>query len=375
MLFCFSIHQTNQSIKLRLNKLKILNSYIGVNIFKTIFLVLFALLSIDFFFSLMQESKDIGTGNYDVLTAIMFSILVSITKIYILFPWAGLLGTLLALGDLAKHSELIVIQASSISIYRVIWSICRVSIITVCFIIMFGESIIPATETYAQQMKIFSISSGQAVQTPYGIWIKNYNEFVHIEKLQTENMIKNVTRYIFNNRSNLQEISFAKVAIKADSGWLLQDIHGTRFTKMGAEIVQKDHQYISKLFDFDIVKISNVKHLDLLSVFDLDKTIKIGEANKLDVQECRVALWKKISHPFVILVMIFLAIPFAFGPLRYSSVGFKIIIAIFVSIIFYTLNSILLPFIMLIGSPLWIATFFPIIIFLLFACFMVLRAR
>ena len=201
------------------------------------------------------------------------------------------------------------------------------------------------------------------------------SSFMVTLKRYNENMFKNVTRYIFYNGIHLQEINFAKVASKTDSGWLLQDIYVTRFNQMGIEVLREDYQYTPKPFDFDIVKIFNVRHLDLLSVFDLYKTIKVGEVNKLDVQEFRLAFWKKLSHPFVILVMIFLAIPFAFGPLRYSSIIFKFITAIVFSIIFYTFNSILLPFTVLFCLPLWFANFFPIIIFLLFSYFMVLRVN
>ncbi len=355
--------------------MKILDGYIGANLIKTILLVLFALFAVDLFFSFMQESRDIGTGNYDLLTGSVFAILSAVTKSYILFPWAALLGTLLGLGRFAKHSELIAMQTATISVYRIAWSVIKISMIMVVFVVIFGELVVPATEKYAQQMKTFAISGGQAVETPYGTWVRNDNEFIQIGALQSDGSINNVTRYLFDDQLNLQEVTIAKKATKNEAGWLLEDVYGTKFTKDRTEVIEKGQQQISKLLDLDVVEISSVRHLERLSIMDLHKAIEAGKTSELDVQEHQLAFWKKICQPFAILVMIYLAIPFVFGPLRSSSMGLKVVAAILVGISFHMLNSTFAPLTAVVGMPPFLAVFLPSIIFFLIGTFMVLRVR
>ena len=94
--------------------MKIINRYIGKQVIIMILVVAVALLGVDLFFYLVNELKFVGRGNYQLSTAFAFIALTIPRKIYIMFPWSALLGTLLALGQLAKSSELVVMRASAV---------------------------------------------------------------------------------------------------------------------------------------------------------------------------------------------------------------------------------------------------------------------
>ena len=76
--------------------MKILDRYIGTQVLMTISLVTFALLGVDVFFYLVNELRTIGKGDYTFNVALLYVILTIPRKLYLIFPWATLLGSLVA---------------------------------------------------------------------------------------------------------------------------------------------------------------------------------------------------------------------------------------------------------------------------------------
>ena len=86
--------------------MRILRKYIGNNIISAIASVLVALLAIFSFFGFMGEIDDIGTGNFDWLSAVYVVFLEMPKLTYDLIPFATLIGSMIAMGDLADSNEL-----------------------------------------------------------------------------------------------------------------------------------------------------------------------------------------------------------------------------------------------------------------------------
>ena len=69
--------------------------------------------------------------------------------------------------------------------------------------------------------------------------------------------------------------------------------------------------------------------------------IKKRITNDLNAIEYEKAFWQKIFHPINALVMVYLAVPFVFGPLRNSQYGQKLMIGGLISFSFYVMNSVI----------------------------------
>ena len=211
--------------------MRIINNYISKQIIIMVLLVALALLGVDLFFYLVNELKFVGTGNYNLATAFTFVALTIPRKLYIMFPWSALLGTLLALGQLAKASELVVMRAAAISVHKIAWAALRGVLLLTVIVFIFGEVVSPLFERMAQQKKIAALSLGQAMQTDHGIWLKNNNEFIHIRTILTNGDLQQLTKYNFNEKLELQDVIYADNASSINGGWLLKNIRGTKFTK------------------------------------------------------------------------------------------------------------------------------------------------
>jgi len=61
--------------------------------------------------------------------------------------------------------------------------------------------------------------------------------------------------------------------------------------------------------------------------------------NQQKSERYEIALWKKIIYPFAVLVMMGLALPFAYIHTRAGGVGLKVFSGIMLGILFHMLNS------------------------------------
>ena len=76
-----------------------------------------------------------------------------------------------------------------------------------------------------------------------------------------------------------------------------------------------------------------------LSVFGLFQYIDYLETNGLSTEVYQQALWSKLTMPFITAIMMLLAIPFVFGPLRTVGVGSRILVGALIGIGFHLLNQ------------------------------------
>jgi lipopolysaccharide export system permease protein len=355
--------------------MKIINKYIGKQIIVMILIVIIALLGVDLFFHLVNELKFVGKGNYHLSTAFTLIALIIPNELYMMFPWSALLGTILALGQLAKSSELVVMRTAAISIHKIAWATLRSVLLLTIIVFIFGEIISPVFERIARQERIAALSTGQAIQTDNGIWIKEGHEFIHINVVLANGGLQQITRYSFNEKLELQEIIYAHTATQVANGWILNNVTGTNFTKENTILIKQDEFFIGTLLNLEILEVSRIKHLESLSLKYLHKIIIQRVKNGLNVQTYEIALWSKIFQPFSALIMVYLVIPFVFGHLRSSSSGLRLLVGVVVGFAYHVINTIAAQMPMVINMPVVLALSIAPITFCLLGLVNMLRTR
>jgi lipopolysaccharide export system permease protein len=362
--------------------MRIIN-YLGWNLLKGILLVALLLLGIDLFFYFINELRFVGTGDYNFVAVCEFVLLTIPRKIYLISPWAALLGSLLVLGSMAKNNELLFIRTIGVSVNKIaLYGGYYIMIFTVS-VFIFGELLAPKIEAIAQQRKTLALSKGKAVSTANGMWVRAKNKFIHITKVKDPHTLTDVTVFDLDENLKLKTSSFASVARLSKNSqsdnqtWELQDVIITDFSRVininNNELANQNNRISSEklatktetnLLDLNILKVAGVKHLERLSIKNLLLTIKDRLANNLTVIEYQIAFWKKIVQPFSILIMSYLAVPFVMGPLRSCSRGLRLLVGVAVGASFYLLNSLFCPLVTVINFPASIAAILPAAIFL-----------
>lgn len=346
-----------------------LTLYIWRSILVAIMLMLMLLVGIEFIFSLVNEIRFIGAGHYTTLKALIFIALTLPQQIAQLFPMATLVGTLMGLGLLASRSELIVMQQAGLSVQDIIIAVLKLALILSFCAIVLSEVIAPISEKTAHEIKALSISQGQALRTTQGVWLKDGNEFIHIQSILPFNRLEGITRYEFDEQGLLLKASTAAYAEHEQDHWILHQIAQTRFDNNKTYKEHIDKMHWQSQMSPDTLDIVGIKDLTELSAVGLWQTIAYRQQNQLDANPYILAFWQKIVRPLATLVMMFLAIPFVFGPLRSATMGMRLLVGILVGFVFFTINQLFGPLTLVYQWPPFIGALFPTAIFFMFGMY------
>ena len=96
--------------------MKTVDSYIGSRFLRGFALIIVILAALFSFLELVSQLDDVGRGNYELKDALFFIGLTLPRRLLDLMPISTLLGSIVALGLLADHGELLAMQAGGMSV-------------------------------------------------------------------------------------------------------------------------------------------------------------------------------------------------------------------------------------------------------------------
>lgn len=305
--------------------MKLLDRYIGKAVFSSTMVVMIVLLALFAFASFAGELDKVGRGGYDAMVAIQYTLLLLPRLAYQLFPIVVLLGAIIGLGMLASQSELIVVRAAGVSLKRIIWTVMKVGLLLLTLMLIVGEFVAPAAEFKAQSLRAEAISGQASFRTDQGLWARDGNSVIHIQDLLSKEQVGRISVYDFDERNQLEMVTTAKGAAYDGESWLFKDVRRSTVSESGVETTKKGDLRWKSLLNPDLISVVTVKP-DYLSAPGLIRYIEYLTENGLDSSKYLLALWKKAVMPLTTMVMIFLAVPFVFGPLRSVGVGQRIFV-------------------------------------------------
>lgn len=351
--------------------MNILNKYIGKVIITSVLMVLLTLLGVESFLDLASELKDVGKGNFHFFQALINVPLMLPTDMYELFPMAALIGSLIGLGKLANQSELIVMSAAGVSRWQIIRAMLQAAALLLLIVSLIGEGLAPKAQQFAKDSKTVALSGGKTLKTASGVWFRDGNNFIFVRDILFGNHLYDVTRYKFNEDKKLSVISHADHGLYENNGWSFQNV-------VQSEIFSdhiKSQNFETQRWDINVDKrllgISNT-HADQMSLPKLYAYILYRHHNDLGAGLYEFAFWKRLIQPIATLVMILLAVPFIFGPLRTVSMGLRIVTGVIVGFSFYILNQFFGPMSQVYQIPAVLAALLPTVTFALLGTFLLL---
>ncbi|OFZ88160.1 MAG: LPS export ABC transporter permease LptG [Betaproteobacteria bacterium RIFCSPLOWO2_12_FULL_62_58] len=318
--------------------MRTLRRYLTSEIIAATALVFAALLMLFAFFDLVEQIKDLGRGNYR-LRHIVIHVLLSVPNhVYELFPIAALIGTLFALAQLVASSEYTVIRTSGVSLTRMTAMLGTVGIVFALLTFAFGEFIGPPAEQLAQRLRSQAITGLVAQEFRSGLWIKDDKNFINVLEVLPDSTLKGVKVYEFDADYRLRSISFAKRGdYQSDRRWLLKEVVQTTFDGMKAGVKKIDQASWQSVLDPALLSVLLVKP-EQMSAWSLYSYAQHLKENRQKALRYEIALWAKIMYPLAVLVMMLLALPFAYFQRRQGGVGAKIFAGIMLGLAFHFLN-------------------------------------
>ena len=320
--------------------MKVLNRYFAHEVYSATLLVFAALLVVFAFLDLVHQLESLGRGNYHLLYILAYVGLQIPGRIYELFPIAALIGTLYALVQLSNYSEVTVMRVSGVSAARIGLSLLRAGLLFVVLTFVVGEFIAPPSERLASQLRTRALNSVVAQEFRSGLWVKDGASFVNVKEVLPDLALVGVRIYEFDPNNALRTISFAREGrYLKENNWLLTDVEQTRFEGSSTQVTRLPQAYWNSVLNPDMLSVLLVVP-EQMSAWNLYFYVQHLRDNKQKTSRFEIALWNKLVYPFATLVMMLMALPFAFLQSRLGGVSGKVFGGIMLGLTFHLLNRV-----------------------------------
>ncbi|MEE9451842.1 MAG: LPS export ABC transporter permease LptG, partial [Gammaproteobacteria bacterium] len=348
--------------------MKIIDYYIAKTILSAIGIIVLLLIGLFIFMLFIDQLSNIGYGNYGVWQALFFVLLQVPAQMYSFFPIASLLGSLIGLGILATNSELIIVRAAGFSIAQIIVTVLKTSSVLIVLIVLMGEILVPRLTTFAENYQAAAMSGSKILSSSGSVWLRHQDDFTYIGNVVSEDQLQLISQYQFNQDRQLTEILSAKQAVYRDNQWILQEV-----TQQHISNTQVDtHQLEQMQWDIDL----NISFLELIvrepDEMPLSQLYRFIRAEQ-QANDYKLAFWQRIAQPFATVIMMLLAIPFVFGPLKSATLGSRFLAGASVGFGFHMLDKFFGPVSMVYQLPPIVAAFAPALLFVVIGCLMLRR--
>jgi LPS export ABC transporter permease LptG len=238
--------------------------------------------------------------------------------VYYIIPIAVLIGTLVTIGTITKNSELIVMKACGISLYRIAAPLLAVALIASAGLFLLEERVLAYANRRADAIddavRGRRPRSGDALNRR---WLVGQNgsiyHYVYYDRAANE--LHSLWVYdVDRPRRALKTVTFLSQAKyrgprgsedtqwEARAGWVREILPKAAFSRFDNRTVRLESpSYFG----------SEEPDADLMSYSELSAYVNALRAGGFNVVPYLVSLHRKVAFPFVTLVMTLIAVPFA----------------------------------------------------------------
>ena len=336
-----------------------LGSYIAWEAHRGYLIVAAVLLTLIGLISMMEELQKVGDGAYHASDAVFVVLAGLPSRMITLLPFVALLGTLFALGEMARHSELVAIAAAGVSrrgiafwvaVPAILWSIAAMS--------FDGELAAP---WYRQAMltRSLRISQNANVLSGSGFWARGDDRFVNIGQLEAGTVPRDIRIYEFDAARHLVSLKRAGFGqVMADGTWRLFEVSERRFGTPTGPDARAPGQVWEPLWGRETPL--EPAPLDSLSLLELSRYVGYLERTMQSARQAQTVLWRRAMLPVSMIVMALLAVPFAAGTARSARLGVRLASGVAVGLGFFLGDQLVLNMGLLLGAPAALTAVLPL---------------
>jgi lipopolysaccharide export system permease protein len=309
------------------------------------------------FFDLIDEMAAVGrsgVNGYQVKHAFLYVALTIPNRLYELMPITILIGTVFVMARLAQSSEYTILRTSGLGPWRALQMLVNIGLAFTLFTFFMGDYVAPTADRTAQLLKARysgSISIGQT-----GAWLKDKQTYgsyaVNVGSMSGLGTMKNIRIFEFDNAGYVVSTLHAQSGEfgKSDE-WVLHQVERAEFSSAARQadamnnrqpVLEKQslEQYswpttlTTEMVTTALLKPERMKTLDLFQY------IRHLTDNGQTAQRYEIEFWRKVFYPLSSLVMVILALPFAYLHFRSGSTAGYIFIGVMTGISFFLLNNV-----------------------------------
>jgi lipopolysaccharide export system permease protein len=331
-------------------------------------LVALGFLALFFFFDMVDELQYLGKSNglpsglptandvYQIRHALVYVALLVPNHLYELLPISVLIGSIFVMARLAQSSEYTILRTSGLGPWRALKMLLSLGAIFVVLSFVIGDYVAPLSERTAQLLKARYQGTITVGQT--GAWLKEKQAFntviANVKTLSPRNEMLGLQIFEFNSKGLVvSKMQAASATFGQYSSWQLHDVTRTEFNlstdpaTAGNQVSQSASVTTNSMDSFrwptditpEMVSVAVLKP-DRMGTVDLFNYIRHLDANGQTAQRYEIEFWKKVFYPLSCLVMVMLALPFAYLHFRSGGIAAYVFAGVMIGISFFLLNNV-----------------------------------
>ncbi len=308
------------------------------------------------FFDVVEQIQNIGnpkSPDYQLPQALTYVALLIPSHLYELLPITVLIGTIFVMARFAQSSEFTILRTSGLGPTRALKILLAAGAGFVVFTFAVGDYLTPWSDRTAQLLK--ARYDGNITVGRTGAWLRekqHYAQFaVNVTAIAPDGRMLGLRIFEFDNRGRVVSMTHAESARFAGvDAWVLADAQRTEF----AADAEKDDKTAqgppverTKMAEYrwrteisaEMVSTAVLKP-DRMGTIDLFQYIRHLDANGQTAQRYEIEFWKKVFYPLSCLVMVVLALPFAYLHFRNEGISGYVFGGVMAGISFFFLNNV-----------------------------------
>ncbi|MBL7070773.1 MAG: LptF/LptG family permease [Candidatus Omnitrophica bacterium] len=270
-------------------------------------------------------------------------------------PIAVMISIMFSMGTLNRYNEIVAMQASGISLLRILTPLIASGFIISVSIFLINDRVVPQATINASTIKEEKFEAAKRNKKKIEKIYENIafygdgNKIIYVRKFNTYN--NRIMELIVHNQDANQNVVSKMTARAAEwkkEKWIGEDVMFYNLNPDG-RIVGEPMFFEETVLDIEEAPIdfkkrrhqSNFMSFEFMSYAELKEYIKRLSFEKgPTIRGLKVALNQKIAFPFVSLIVIMIASPFALVHTRKGGVLFGIAISVGLVLAYYTVMTV-----------------------------------
>jgi lipopolysaccharide export system permease protein len=322
----------------------ILDRYVAMTYLRLLGLSALALGGLFYVSAFIDLSEKVfrGTGTWAMLG--MFFVFTTPQYLYYIVPLAVLLASLVTVAILTKNSELVVMKACGISLYRFAVPMVAGAVAAGIFLFALEQTVLGPANRRAKAMRhVLDGGSPETFDVLNRRWVVGRDGAIYHYGYFDPRARRFTALWVYEFDEGMQHITqrtYADQAQYANTGWNIERGWSRSFNAGGESA--SFLQFVSAQRAFEPPEHFSTEPPDpeFMSFTQLRTYTEQLAQSGFDVVRQRVALYRKLSFPFVTIVMTLIAVPFAVtigrsGAMAGIGVGIAIALAYWTTILFF----------------------------------------
>jgi LPS export ABC transporter permease LptG/LPS export ABC transporter permease LptF len=296
---------------------RVLDRYVGTMYLRLLLLSLAAAMAIFYISTFIDLSDKLFKGTAAWTTLFEYFVFASAQYVYYSLPIAALIAALVTVGTLTRNSELVVIRACGVSLYRTAVPMLVTAVFVGLTLYLLDASVLGSANRRAEGLRD-EMKGAPRVQPLHEPWLVGSDgTFYHVRGYDAPRQrFDTIDMYEFSGEMTrlIRRTHAARAAYIGEEGgatWRLEDGWSRTFAAGGEVVALDEFAQTSRRLEPVSYFAQEPPDAEYMSHTELRALTDRLRASGYDVAEYEVGVARKVAYPFVGLIMTLIAIPFA----------------------------------------------------------------